>query len=139
MPVDSSESRGSSQADAVLAMPASAERIEVTIMYAFHEDISMSEASIDPGEELEETHPEQILGGRAAANRLTDGGVTVEQLSRYGDPAAEILAAAEDIGADCIVLGGRKRSPSRSLVFGSVSQSVLLDADRPVMITGGEK
>jgi nucleotide-binding universal stress UspA family protein len=70
---------------------------------------------------------------------LDDAGVAVDRLSRFGDPATEILAAAEDVGADCIVLGGRKRSPGESLVFGSVSQAVLLESDRPVMITGGEK
>jgi nucleotide-binding universal stress UspA family protein len=142
MPVDSSESRGTAQAEAVVAMPAAAESIEVTLLYVFDENVSMSEASLaDPegGQRDEDTSPEQIVGGRAAATRLKDAGVAVEQLSRYGAPAAEILAAAEQSDADCIVLGGRKRSPGQSLVFGSVSQAVLLESDRPVTITGGEK
>lgn len=58
-------------------------------------------------------------------------------MSRRGEPAAEILRAAETMNADVILLGGRKRTPLGSLVFGSVSQSVLLDATMPVVITGG--
>ena len=142
MPVDSSESRGRAQAAAVAELPAADEAVEVTLLYVFAEDVSMSEASLERaegGQREEDTSPEQIVGGRAAATVLGEAGVSVDQLSRFGDPATEILAAAEDIDADCIVLGGRKRSPGESLVFGSVSQVVLLEADRPVTITGGEK
>lgn len=142
MPIDSSESRGTAQAEAVVAMPAAAEKIEVTLLYVFDEDVSMSEASLtrsEQGQREDDTSPEQILGGRAAGNVLEETGVAVELLSRFGDPATEIIAAAEETDADCIVLGGRKRSPGQSLVFGSVSQAVLLGADRPVTITGGEK
>jgi nucleotide-binding universal stress UspA family protein len=142
MPVDSSEPRGTAQAEAVVAMPAAAEAIEVTLLYVFDEDVSMSEASLERaegGKRDEDTSPEQIVGGRAAARVLEDAGIAVEQLSRHGDPAAEILAAAAQIDAGSVVLGGRKRSPGESLVFGSVSQAVLLEADRPVTITGGEQ
>lgn len=128
MPVDSSESRGTAQPDAVKALPNATAEVAVTVLYVF----------ADP-DRAETTAPRQISGGDAATSRLEDAGTTVEQLSRVGDPATEILAAADEIGADRLVLGGRKRSPLGSLLFGSVTQSILLDADRPVTITGGEK
>lgn len=128
MPVDSSEARGAAQAKAVEALPSASEEVLVTLLYAFEDD-----------DREGETAPRQIPGGSVAYDRLQEAGIPVEQVSRVGDPAAEILDVAEEIDADHVVLGGRKRSPARSLLFGSVTQAVLLDADRPVSVTGGEK
>lgn len=125
MPIDGNESRGAAQADAVRAMPNASEGIEVTLLHVF-----------DDGDQADTTSPRQIPGGREAYDRLTDASIRVEQESRNGDPAAEILAAAEEINADHIVLGGRKRSPARSALFGSVSMEVMRNANRPVTITG---
>jgi nucleotide-binding universal stress UspA family protein len=102
--------------------------VEVTLLYAFED-----------GDRGGETAPRQIPGGGVAYDRLQEAGIAVEHVSRVGDPAAAILDVAEEVDADHIVLGGRKRSPARSLLFGSVTQAVLLDADRPVSVTGGEK
>ena len=49
-----------------------------------------------------------------------------------GDPAIEILEAVTKLDARHVVIGGRKRSPVGKAIFGSVTQSVLLEADRPV-------
>lgn len=58
---------------------------------------------------------------------------------RVGDPATEIVNEADRIDARYVVVGGRHRSPVGKAVFGSVSQSVILDSDRPVVaITRGE-
>jgi nucleotide-binding universal stress UspA family protein len=57
--------------------------------------------------------------------------VTVQ--GRVGTPAEEILAEAKRADARYLVIGGRKRTPIGKAVFGSTTQSVLLDADRPVV------
>lgn len=49
-----------------------------------------------------------------------------------GDPATEILEKATQLDARYVVIGGRKRTPVGKALFGSVTQSVLLNADRPV-------
>jgi len=128
MPIDSSEARGKKQAETVAELPGAAEELQVTLMYVF-----------DDEDREETTSPNQIRGGKAAETRLEEAGVVVREESRVGDPATEILAVADELDVDHLVLGGRKRSPLGSLLFGSVTQAVVLDSERPVTITGGEK
>jgi len=55
-------------------------------------------------------------------------------VGRVGDPGEEILRLAEDVDARYIVIGGRKRTPAGKVLFGSMTQRVILDTDRPVVI-----
>ncbi|WP_026190157.1 universal stress protein [Halomicrobium katesii] len=128
MPIDSDEERAMGQARAVSELPDARDQITVTLLHVF-DDESVAE----------NTSPTQITAGRSVQEWFRDRGITVETMSTSGDPASEILDAASRIGADQIVLGGRKRSPLGSLLFGSVSQAVTLDAAIPVTITGGLK
>lgn len=59
-------------------------------------------------------------------------------VGRIGNPPEEIIAYAVDHNARYIVVGGRKRSPVGKVVFGSVTQSVLLNAPCPVLTVGKE-
>jgi len=52
---------------------------------------------------------------------------------RVGNPVEEVLSEAERIDAKYLVIGGRQRSPAGKVVFGSTTQSILLNADIPVM------
>jgi len=126
MPIDSSESRGRAQAEAVAGLPCATEEVRVTLLHVF-----------DDKDRAEKTATKQIRGGSTARSRLEEAEVEIREVSRVGDPATEILAAAQEAESDHIVLGGRKRSPLGSLLFGSVSQAVVLDSERPVTITGG--
>lgn len=67
-----------------------------------------------------------------AADRLEQRGVTVEVRGAIGENGQAILRMADEVGADAIVVGGRRRSPSRKVLFGSTAQRILLDADCPV-------
>jgi len=78
----------------------------------------------------------QIRSVRRARDLLEDAGVSVELRERSGDPAQSILEMADEIDADAICVAGRKRSPTGKALFGSVSQSVILNTDRPVLTCG---
>lgn len=55
-----------------------------------------------------------------------------------GQPADKIVRYSQDQNARYIVVGSRKRSPVGKAVFGSVTQSVLLNADQPVVAVRNE-
>ena len=57
----------------------------------------------------------------------------VQTEGRVGEPADEIRQFAEENDARFVVIGGRKRTPVGKAVFGSVTQSILLNADAPVV------
>lgn len=57
----------------------------------------------------------------------------IETRGRVGDPADEILAEAESVDPRYLVIGGRRQSPVGKALFGDVTQTVLLNADCPVV------
>ena len=67
--------------------------------------------------------------------RLEGAGVEheVRGLVRGNDPAEDVVAVAEEFGADLIVIGLRKRTPVGKLIMGSNAQRILLDAACPVL------
>ena len=70
----------------------------------------------------------------AMAERLAAIGVPTAPHVRTGDPAHEILAAAEDHGTDLIVTGSRGLGTLERLLLGSVARNVLVHARCSVLI-----
>lgn len=126
VPLDASEARTVAQVAAVSSLPDASESVEVMRLHVF-----------DDRETAETTSVVQPPSGSTAQDSLRTSRISVDTMTRYGDPAEGILEAADELDADIIVLGGRKRSPLGSFLSGSVSQAVTLDATRPVVITGG--
>lgn len=81
---------------------------------------------------LRETH-ERIARGRA--HKLTDAGVAATFEVREGDAPTQLVDAAEDAGADCIVIGSHGRTGIRRLMLGSVARGVLFHAKCSVLVT----
>ncbi|ESP87723.1 universal stress protein [Candidatus Halobonum tyrrellensis] len=69
---------------------------------------------------------------RRASKALRAAGVDFEVQAVVGDPGEVIADLAEEVGADRILVGGRKRSPAGKAVFGSTAQRILLSAPCPV-------
>jgi nucleotide-binding universal stress UspA family protein len=69
-----------------------------------------------------------------AAARLGEGGRETDAEMREGDPAGEVVAVAEQRGADLIVLGSRGRTGLTRLLLGSVARNVLSGTTASVLI-----
>lgn len=65
-----------------------------------------------------------------AATNLT---ASYETIGLIGDPADQVVEYADEQDARYIVVTGRKRSPAGKVIFGSVAQSILLNAESPVV------
>ena len=72
--------------------------------------------------------------------QLEGTGVPYElrQLVRGLDPAEDLVAVAEQVKAEFIVIGLRRRSPVGKLILGSNAQRILLDAPCPVLAVKAE-
>lgn len=55
------------------------------------------------------------------------------QFVRGNEPAEDLIAVADEIGADFIVIGLRRRTPVGKLLLGSNAQRILLEATCPVL------
>ena len=74
----------------------------------------------------------QVEAALSGAKRLAESeGVTVTLRSELGDPADAIIAAAESVGADLIVVGNKGMQRQ---IFGSVPNSVAHRASCDVLI-----
>jgi nucleotide-binding universal stress UspA family protein len=71
----------------------------------------------------------------AVKTQLEESGVEYEvaQTVEARDPADQLLRVAEETNAELIVIGLRRRTPVGKLIMGSAAQTVLLDADAPVL------
>lgn len=79
--------------------------------------------------------------GREATGKVQalaeEAGVECEALTVFGRPAQSILAVAEEVEADPIVLGAEGMSSLEHILIGSVSEEVLRHANRTVLVVGG--
>jgi len=67
-----------------------------------------------------------------AASRLDADGVDVRTVVRKGNPADEVLAYADEMGIDLVVMGTHGADYERNML-GSVSQKVVTMSDAPVL------
>jgi nucleotide-binding universal stress UspA family protein len=65
-------------------------------------------------------------------NALEEHGVDYEIRGSIGEVTEQLVATAEDIAADRVIITGHRRSPTGKAVFGSLSQDILLQAPCPV-------
>lgn len=125
--VDNDEERARLSAEGVASLDWDTDSITVTVLHVFVEN--PEGASVN-----------QIGSARAAKDVLESEGINTELAETSGSPAEHILDFIEEEDADAVALAGRNRTPAGKAMFGSVSQSVMLDSDVPVLFcpTSGE-
>ena len=72
-----------------------------------------------------------------AWERAHEAGVTAYNALLRGDPVDEIVAYADAVDADLIVVGSRGHGAVASALLGSVSRGILREARRPVLVVRG--
>jgi len=79
---------------------------------------------------------ERLRTKAASALRDVEAGSTVRVFVHvtHGDPAGEILALAEDVQADLILVGTHGRQGLKRLLMGSVAETVVRNATCPVLV-----
>ena len=79
---------------------------------------------------------EQLRVRAASALRKVEAGAPVRVFVHvtHGDPAGEILALAEDVQADLILVGTHGRQGLKRLLMGSVAERVVRNATCPVLV-----
>lgn len=80
------------------------------------------------------TSDREVLEGTEALEVLEEAvGAESHQLVRGNSPQEDLLQFAEEHGADELVIGIRKRSPTGKMLFGSTAQDLLLETPYPVV------
>lgn len=125
--VDRDEHRAREQAAYVAGLPGIIEGVDVRVLHVFpHQDYRGA-----PPHEFDE-----VEAAVAAADYLEERGVAVDRAAEGGEVSRTIVDHAEELDADGLVMGGRKRSGIQQVLMGSTTLDVVLSVERPVTLTG---
>ena len=134
MPIVASVDR-SSRAKSVIAQAAELTEdvgVELHVVHVGSAGVPSTESGYDPDRERRFAGMKAVGIARELAEGV-EGVGDFEPVGLEGDPAEEITEYSREVDADYVVVSARKRSPLGQAVFGSVTQSLLLNADRPVV------
>ncbi|QZA88551.1 universal stress protein [Salinarchaeum sp. IM2453] len=133
VPVEEEENQITNIKNTLLGLPFNPEITNLHLLNVFEEFEVESDqwSTINSEEFYEKEFPQPIA---SLADELQHKGYSLELYRRHGDPVDTIIQLSNEITANMIVVGGRKRSPVGKALFGSVAQSVILQTDIPVLI-----
>lgn len=116
----------------IMSLPRDPRDVEVILLNVFEEFEIADERQVSS----KDVYNEKDLPDTAQEVQtvLEKARFSVSVRREHGDPTGKILATAESLDVDIIAMGARKRSAVRRAVFGSVSEEVILNANRPVLV-----
>jgi nucleotide-binding universal stress UspA family protein len=133
---DGSRAAGAALDEAIsLAAETRDEVLAITVWRALQGDFGLaypSAAMLDDLLDAERKHAEAALADASA--RAHAAGVPISTRLATGDPAEQICACAEEIGARLIAVGTRGHGSVASLLLGSVSNAIIRQAPCPVLV-----
>ncbi|MFC6615496.1 universal stress protein [Halopenitus salinus] len=119
---------------AAVAGPCGSEVVLAHVYTDDEYDRSRERLNIDP--QSEESSPDYVAGRHASIrdleDRMDEDDIETQVRGVVGERGESIVELAEEVEADRVVVGGRRRSPTGKAVFGSVAQEVMLSAPCPV-------
>lgn len=110
------------------------EPVHVVHVLTRSEFVSLGTTRAESGDPIDMEEVREAAG-EIAESAVADLSVPGEVVGLMGDPADRIVDYAAENDARYIVTAARKRSPAGKLLFGSVAQSILLNAGCPVIST----
>ncbi len=124
--IDTDVDRASAQASMIESLPSAAEQIEPILFHVFQDN-------------PEGRSVQQLDAVRRVADTFDERGIDYEYYEASGEPASEVIRAAEERDVDMICLSGRKQTPTGKVIFGSVTQAVILGTDIPVVTVSPDR
>ena len=109
------------------------EPLEVVHVMSPSEFVKLEHTAVNEvGEALQMDKVEEVAQS-FAEKACTNVTSNYRAVGLVGDTVSTVLDYADDQDARYLVIGGRKRSPAGKALFGSVTQSILMNTDRPVL------
>lgn len=97
------------------------------------EFVEMEETNVSETGDAIEIDRVREIAASVAEEAIEDANASADTVGLVGDASDEIVRYADENDARYIVIGGRKRSPVGKAIFGSVTQSILLNSRQPVV------
>ncbi|WP_050032979.1 universal stress protein [Halorubrum halophilum] len=95
-------------------------------------DLGITSAQAEEPKDMNEIRE---AASEMAAEAVSDIDVPYETVGLVGGPVEEVVRYADERDARYIVVSPRRRSKTGKVLFGSVAQSILLNATTPVVST----
>lgn len=76
---------------------------------------------------------------RSISRTFDEEGIDYEIRGAIGPHADEIVRLVDETGSELVIVGGRGRSPTGKVIFGSTAQEVILAAPCPVTLVRSDR